>query len=118
MDFFLSCETPSTARNTAMNSFLFQIPLNGTLHDFKAFQFVSISVSFRDLGVELCTRSTQDLVKFVRRRLFSRHIFQDGGIDTGTSFGGYSFIHCFVKRIERLRIFIHRDRIELLNGFV
>ena len=48
----------------------------------------------------------------------SRYIFQDGGIGTGTSFGGRSFIHCFVKRVERLRIFIHRDRVELLNCFV
>ena len=31
---------------------------------------------------------------------------------------GCSCIHCFVKRVERLRIFIHRDRIELLNCFV
>ena len=46
---------------------LLKIPMNDTLHNFKGFQFVSISVSFCDLGVELCTR---DLVKFVRRSLF------------------------------------------------
>ena len=48
----------------------------------------------------------------------SRYIFQDEGFDTGTSCGGRSFIHCFVKWVKRLRIFIHRDRIELLNCFV
>ena len=71
MNFFLSCETPSTARCSAVDSFLFKIPLNDTLHDFKGFRFFSISVSFCDLGVELCT---QDLVKFVRRSL-SQDIF-------------------------------------------
>ena len=44
----------------------------------------------------------------------SRYIFQDGGIGTGTCFGGRSFIHCFVERVERLRMFIHSDRVELL----
>ena len=48
----------------------------------------------------------------------SKYIFQDGGIGTGTSFGGRSFIHCFVKRVERLCIFIHKDRVELLNCLV
>ena len=46
---------------------------NGTLHDFKRFQLVSISVSFCDFGVE---RYTQDLVKFLRRRLFQDLVFK------------------------------------------
>ena len=47
-----------------------------TLHDFKEFRFISISVSFCDLGIELCT---QDLVKFVRRRLFQDIFFKMAG---------------------------------------
>ena len=54
-----------------MKIFLFQVPFNGILHDFKGFQLVSISVSFCNLGVELYT---QDPVKFLRRRL-SQYIF-------------------------------------------
>ena len=43
-------------------------------------------------------------------------MFQDGGIGTSTSFGGRSFIHCFVERVERLRklMFIHGDRVKVL----
>ena len=41
-----------------------------------AFQLVSISVSFCDLGVEL---NTQNLVKFVRRRLFQDIFFKMAG---------------------------------------
>ena len=48
----------------------------------------------------------------------SRYIFQDGGIGTSTSFGGRSFIHCFVERVERLRMFIHSDRVKVLYCFV
>ena len=48
----------------------------GTLHDFKGFQLVSISVSFCDLGVEL---HTQDLVKFLRRCLFQDIFFKMAG---------------------------------------
>ena len=44
----------------------------------------------------------------------SRYIFQDGGIGTSTSFGGRSFIHCFVERVERLRMFIQSDRGKVL----
>ena len=47
---------------------------------------------------------------------FVSRYFQDGG--TGTSFGGRSFIHCFVEWVERLRTFIHSDRVELLYCFV
>ena len=88
------------------------IPSNGTLYEFKGFQPVSSSVSFCDLGVELyiLDRSCQVLAApFV-----SRYIFQDGGIGTSTSFGGRSFIHCFVERVERLRKFIHSDRVKVL----
>ena len=84
-----------------------------TLDDIKGFQLVSISVPFWKLVVELYT---QDLAKFLRRRFVSRCYFQDGG--TGTSFGGRSFTHCFVKRVGRLRMFIHNDRVELLYCFV
>ena len=48
-----------------MESFLFKIPFNGTLRDFKGFELVSIS--FFDVGAE---RYTQDLAKFLRRHLF------------------------------------------------
>ena len=104
-------ETPSTARCPAVESFL--LTFSGTRHDFKGFELVSISVSFCDLGVELYI---PDLVKFLPRRLFPRYIFQDGGIGTSTSFGGRSFIHCFVERVERLRkpMFIHDDRVKVL----
>ena len=78
------------------------MPLNDPLNDFKGFQFVSISVSYCDLGVELCT---QDLVKFVRSRLYQDIFFQDGRIDTATRFGGCSFIHCFVKRGRKTTYF-------------
>ena len=60
----------------AVESFLCQIPFNGTLYDFKGFQPVSISVSFCDLGVELYS---QDLVKFLRRRLFQDIFFKMAG---------------------------------------
>ena len=65
--FLLSCETPSTAWCPAVDSFILQILFNGTVHDFKGLQLVSISVSFCDLGVVLYT---QDLVRFLRHRLF------------------------------------------------
>ena len=72
----LSCETPSTARCPAVDTFPFWIPFNGTLHVFKGFQLISLSVSFCALGVELYT---QDL--FLRRRLlqyiFSRWLDRD-----------------------------------------
>ena len=47
----------------------------------------------------------------------SRYIFQDGGIGSSTSFGagGRSFIHCFAERVERLRMFIHRDRVKVFG---
>ena len=92
-----------------------KIQFNGTLYEFKGFQPVSISVSFCDLDVELYT---QDLVKFLRRRLFQDIYFQDGGIGTSISTRGRSFIRCFVERIERLRIFIHSDRVKVLYCFV
>ena len=87
---------------------------NGTVR-VSGFQSVSISVSFCDLGVELYT---QDPVKFLRRRLFQDMYFQDGGIGTSTSFAGRSFIHCFVERVERLRMFIRSDRVKVLYCFV
>ena len=65
-----------TARWAVVESFLFQIPFNGALYEFKGFQSVSISVSFCDLGVELYT---QDLVKFLRCRLFQDIFFKMAG---------------------------------------
>ena len=55
---------PQTARCPTVKSFLFKIPSNGTLYDFKVFQPVSVSVSFCDSGEELYTK---DLVKFLQR---------------------------------------------------
>ena len=95
-----------------VDSFLFSIPLNGTLHDFKGFQLVSVSVSFCDLGVWLYT---QDLAKFLRHRLF-QDIFKMARMATVS--GRRSFIHCFAERGERLRMFIHNDKLELLYCFI
>ena len=81
----------------------------GTLHDFKGFRLVSISVSSCDLGVELYT---QDLIKFLGHRLF-----QDIFFKIITSDGGRSFIHYFVERVEILRMFIHSDRVKVLYCF-
>ena len=83
---------------------------NGTVR-VSGFQAVSISVSFCDLGVEL---SAQDLVKFLRRCLFQDIFFKMAG----SGFGGLSFIHCFVERVERLRMVIHSDRVKVLYCFV
>ena len=59
-----SCETSSTARCQAVDSFLFLpfCPFNSTLHDFKEFQPVTISVPFCDFGVGLYI---QDLVNLL-----------------------------------------------------
>ena len=38
--------------------------------------------------------------------------------DNGTSFGGRSFIRCFVERVKRLRMFIHSDIVKVLYCFV
>ena len=46
-----------------------------TLDDFKGFQLISITVSFCELDVE-----PQDLVKFLRRRLFQGVIFKMAGL--------------------------------------
>ena len=73
--FCRSCETLSTARCPAVDNFLL-LPFNGTLHDFGGFQLVSISVSVCDFDVEL---HTQDLVKFLQRRLF-QDIFKMAGL--------------------------------------
>ena len=59
----------------ALDSFLL-LPLNGTLHDFRGFQLVSISIPVCDFGVEL---HSQDLVKFLQRRLF-QDIFKMAGL--------------------------------------
>ena len=67
----------TTTRCPAVDSFLFQLSLNDTLHNFKGFQFISISVSFCYLCVELCT---QDLVKFMRRCLFQDIFFKMAGL--------------------------------------
>ena len=83
------------------------ISFNGTLYEFTGFQPVSIFVCFCDLGVEL-------YIPDLAAPFVSRYIFQDGGIGTSTSFGGRSFIHCFVERVERLRMFIHSDRVKVL----
>ena len=72
--FCRSCETPSTARCPAVDSFLL-LPFNGTLHDFKGFQLFSI-FPVCDFGVEL---HTQDLVKLLQRRLF-QDIFKMAGL--------------------------------------
>ena len=112
MDFFWVVELPGLHDGQLWRVFSFKIiPFNGTLDEFKGFQPVSISVSFCDLGVELYI---PDLVEFLPRGLFQDIIFQDGGIGTSTSFGGRSFIHCFVERLERLRMFIHSDRVKVL----
>ena len=87
------------------------IPFNGTLYEFKGFQPVSISVSFCDLGLELYIPGP---CQVLAAPFVSRYIFQDGGIGTSTSFGGRSFIHCFVERVERIRMFIHSDRVKVL----
>ena len=94
-----------------------QQQFNGILYEFKGFQPVSISVSFcfSDLSVELYT---QDLVKFLRRRLFQDIFFKMAGSGRSTSFGGRSFIHCFVEQVERLRMFIHSDKVKVLYCFV
>ena len=76
-----------------------------------------LSVSFWELGVELYT---QDLVKFVRHRLFPDILFQDGGNRYWHQLPR-TFIHSFtvfVERDERLRMFLHRNIIELLYRFV
>ena len=112
MDFFWVVKLPGLHDGQLWRVFSFKIiPFNGTLDEFKGFQPVSISVSFCDLGVELYI---PDLVEFLPRGLFQDIIFQDGGIGTSTSFGGRSFIHCFVERVERLRMFIHSDRVKVL----
>ena len=86
------------------------------MHDFKGIQPVSISVSFCDLGVELYT---QDLVKFLGRRLFLDIFFKMAGSGLApASEGVLSFIHCFVERVEILHMFIHSDRVEILYCFV
>ena len=87
-----------------MESFLFEIPFNGTLYEFKGFQPVDLY--------------TQDLVKFLRCRLFLDIFFKMAGSGRSTSFGWRSFIHCFVERVERLRMFIHSDRVKVLYCFV
>ena len=93
--------------------FLFQIPFNGTLHNFKGFRLVIFSVSFFDLGVEFYT---QDLVKFLGRHLF-QHIFKMAGpaVLASASEDIHS-LFCGAGRI--LTMFIHSDRVELLYCFV
>ena len=81
----------------------------------KGFHPVSISVSFCDLSVELYTLH---LVKFLRRRLFQDIFFKMAGSGINTSFGGCSFIHCFVEQVDRLHMFIHSDRVKVLYSFV
>ena len=71
-----NCETPSTLRCPPVDSFLF-LPFSGTLHDFKGFQLVSISVPFCDFGLELYT---QKFVKFLRRRYLSQGTFKMAGL--------------------------------------
>ena len=95
MDFFWVVKLPRLHNGQLWR----KIPFNGTVYKFKGFHSVSISVSFCDLGVELYT---QDLVKFLRCRLFQDIYFQDGGIGTSTSFGGRSFIRDL--KIPRFRV--------------
>ena len=117
MDFFWVVKLPGLHDGQLWRVFSYKIiPFNSTLYEFKGFQPVSVSVCFCDLGVELYI---PDLAKFLPRRLFqariSRYIFQDGGIiGTSTSFGGRSFTHCVVERVERLRMFIQSDRGKVL----
>ena len=59
----------------AVDSFLL-LPFSGTLHDFRGFQLISISIPGCDFGVEL---HSQDLVKFLQRRLF-QGIFKMAGL--------------------------------------
>jgi len=74
MDFFWVVKLPRV-HDVHWIVFLLEVPV-GTLHDFRGFQLVIISVSFCDLGVELYT---QDLVKFLRRHLF-QDIFKMAGL--------------------------------------
>ena len=106
MDFFWVVKLPRLHDGQ-----LWRVPFNGTQYEFKGFQPVSISVSFCDLSVELYA---QDLVKFLRRRLFQDIFFKMAGSGRSTSFGGRSF----VERVERLRMFINSDRVKVLYCFV
>ena len=76
--------------NTQWIVFLFKILLNGSLHDFKGFLLVIISISFCDLGIELYS---QDLVKFLWCHWFE-DIFEWWD---PTSFLRRSFSHCFME---------------------
>ena len=87
---------------------------NGTLHDFKRFQLVSISVSFCDFGVE---RYTQDLVKFLRRRLFQDVVFKIYFKMAGSGLASEDFVHSCLWSGSTY-MFIHSDRVELLYCFV
>ena len=76
------CIRPDSVDCTIMPSCMWRvfsfkiIPFNGTLDEFKGFQPVSIPISFCDLGLELYT---QDLVKFLRCRLFQDIFFKMAG---------------------------------------
>ena len=71
MDFFWVVKLPRLHDAQPWIVFSFKY----TLYDFKGFQLVSISVSFCELGVELCT---QDLVKFLRSS-FVHSLFCEAG---------------------------------------
>ena len=99
MDFFWVVKLPGLHDGRLWRVFSFKIiPFNGTLYEFKGFHSGPCQV--------------------LAAPFVSRYIFQDGGIGTSTSFGGRSFIHCFVERVERLRMFIHSDRVKVLYCFV
>ena len=96
MDFFLVVKLPRLHDGQLLRVFSFRyrsMALCTSLRDSSPL----VSVSFCDLGVELYT---QDLVKFLRRRLFQLQdiFFKMAGSGRSTSFGWRSFIHCFVER--------------------
>ena len=75
---------------------------------------VLVSVSFCDLKVELYT---QDLVKFLRRRLFQDILFKMAGSGLAPASEDVRPFTVFVERVERLHMFIHSDRVKVLYCF-
>ena len=79
------------------------------MHDFKGFQLVSISVSFCDLGVEC---NTEDLVKFLRGRLF-QDIFKMAGHQLRKTFVHSLF--CGAGRILTTYVYSQRQSWALVS---
>ena len=86
-----------------VDSFVFSWPFNGTLHDFKGFQLVSISVSFCDLGVKLYTL---DLVKFLRRRLSQDIFFKMAG----SGLASEDFVHSLFCGAGQKTTYVYSQR--------